>query len=188
MYRTIAAFVIAGGLAGACASSTQYVSSWRDPTTAPFHLNHTLAVFMTTDPGMRRMVEDRLASRLPGGVPSYRLVPDNQINHIDSVRTVVAGQGFDGAVVMRLVGQQTPTNVSGTDFYGYWGYWGTAYDPISYSNSIMYTMETTLYSMRDSKLVWMARSATLDPKNADKLADNSVNFAINNMRKAGFIP
>jgi len=65
MVRTIARLVLAGGLLGACTNSTQYVSSWKDPTTRGFHLTHTLAVFMTTDAGMRRMVEDRLAARLP---------------------------------------------------------------------------------------------------------------------------
>ena len=188
MYRRIALFMMAASVSGACVNSTQYVSSWKDPTTAPFKLHHTLAVFMATDPGMRRMVEDRLAARLPGGIPSYRLIPDNEINHIDSVRTAIAGAEFDGAVVMRLVGQQTPQTVSGTDFYGYWGYWGTAYNPTYYSNSILYTMETTLYSMRDKKLVWMARSATIDPKDANKLADYAVTFVVNNMRKDGYIP
>lgn len=188
MYRTVALFVIAISVAGACTNSTQYVSSWKDPTTAPYRLHHTLTVFMSTDPGMRRLVEDRLASRLPGGVPSYRLIPDNQINHIDSVRSALAGQGFDGAVVMRLVGEQTPQSMSGTDFYGYWNYWGTAYNPSMYTNSVLYTMETTLYSMRDKKLVWMARSATIDPKDANKLADAAVTFAYNNMRKDGYVP
>ena len=188
MYRTIALFVAAACASSACANSTQYVSSWKDPTTATFRLRHTLAVFMTTDPGMRRMVEDRLAGSLPGGVPSYRLIADNQVNHIDSVRAAVAGQTFDGAVVMRLVGQQTPATLSTTNFYGYWDYWGTAYNPMFYSNSIVYTMETTLYSMRDQKMVWMARSETLDPKHANKLAEYSVNFVIKNMRKAGYVP
>jgi len=188
MYRTIARFALAGGLLSACTNSTQYVSSWKDPTSHSFHLTHTLAVFMTTDAGMRRMVEDRLAARMPGGVPSYRLIPDNEISQIDSVRSRIAGAGFDGAVVMRLVGQETQLNVTGTDCYGYWGYWGSAYNPVYYSTSTFYTMETTLYSMRDDKLVWMGRSQTVDPKNANKLADYSVNFAVNNMRKDGFIP
>jgi len=121
-------------------------------------------------------------------VPSYRLIPDNEISQIDSVRSRIAGSGFDGAVVMRLVGQETQLNVTGTDFYGYWGYWGSAYNPVYYSTSTFYTMETTLYSLRDDKLVWMGRSQTVDPKNANKLADYSVNFAVNNMRRDGFIP
>jgi hypothetical protein len=33
----------------------------------------------------------------------------------------------------------------------------------------------------------MGRSQTVDPKNATKLADFSVNFAVNNMRKDGII-
>ena len=130
MLRSIALVALAAGIAGACSNSTQYVSSWKDPTTRSFHLTHTLAVFMTNDAGMRRMVEDRLAARLPGGMPSYRLIPDNEIRQLDSVKSHIAAAGFDGAVVMRLVDEQTTVEATVRDFYGYWGYWNSAYDPV----------------------------------------------------------
>ena len=37
-------------------------------------------------------------------------------------------------------------------------------------------------------MVWMGRSQTVDPKNANKLADYSVNFAVKNMKKDGYLP
>lgn len=185
--RALAALAVGGWLC-ACTNSTQYVSSWKDPTAPAFHLTKTLAVFMTTDAGMRRMVEDRLAARLPGGVPSYRLIHDTEISQLDSVRSHVATGGFNGAVIMRLVSEQTAVSASSRDFYGYWGYWSSAYDPVYYTTDKFYTMETTLYSLPEDKLVWMGRSQTVDPKNANKLADFSVNFAVNNMKKDGFIP
>src|SRR5690349_1983192 len=103
MLRSVTLIALVAGIAGACSNSTQYVSSWKDPTARAFHLTHTLAVFMTNDAGMRRMVEDRLAARLPGGMPSYRVIPDNEIQQLDSVKSLIGGGGFDGAVVMRLV-------------------------------------------------------------------------------------
>jgi hypothetical protein len=188
MYRTAAVVTLAGAMLAACTNSTQYVSSWKDPTAPAFHLQHTLAVFMTTDAGMRRMVEDRLAARLPGGVPSYRIVPDEQLSEIDSVRAHVVSGNFDGAVVMRLVGTETQVNVTSyPGFYGYWGYWGSAYNPVEYSTSKLYYVETVLYSLSNAKLVWMGRSETVDPKNANKLADYSATFAVNNMRRDGFL-
>lgn len=186
MIRRVAILVIATGFLSACANSTQYVASWKDPTTPAFRLNHTLAVFMTTDPGMRRMVEDRLASRLPGGIPSYRLIPDNEVQQIDSVHSHVVAGNFDGVVVMRLIGEST--QVTGVhDLYGYWGYWSSAYNPVYYTTSKYYSMETTLYSPKDGKMVWMGRSETVDPKNAAKLADFSVNFVVKNLQRDGYI-
>ena len=87
-----------------------------------------------------------------------------------------------------MVSEQTAVSATSRDFYGYWGYWSSAYDPVYYTTDKFYTMETTLYSLPEDKLVWMGRSQTVDPKNANKLADFSVNFAVNNMKKDGFIP
>ena len=187
MFRTATTLAtIAGVILVGCTNSTQYVSSWKDPTTPSFHLRHTLAVYMTKDVAVRRMVEDRLASRRPGGVPSYRVIPDDQLTDVDSVRAHVASGNFDGAVVMRLTGEETVVSTAYPGFYGYWGYWNNAYGPVSYASKL-YSVETTLYSFPDGKLVWMGRSQTIDPKNENKLADYSVNFAVNNMKKDGYI-
>jgi hypothetical protein len=187
MFRTVALLVAATGLLSACSNSTQLVATWKQPGTAPYPLTHSLAVFMTKDAGMRRMVEEKLAARIPGGVPSYRVIPDSEVTRLDAVREHLREKGFDGAVVMRLVGMTTEVTPTGTDFYGYWGYWGTAYDPVYYTTQQVYSVETTVYSLKDDKLIWMGRSQTVDPKNANKLADFSVNFAVNNMRKDGII-
>ena len=63
---------------------------------------------------------------------------------------------------------------------------GSAASWESYASKL-YSVETTLYSFPDGKLVWMGRSQTIDPKNENKLADYSVNFAVNNMKKDGYI-
>ncbi len=187
MYRIAALATIAGGILVGCTNSTRYVSSWKDPTTPSFHLQHTLAVYMTKDAGARRMVEDRLAARLPGGVPSYRVIPDAELANLDSLRSHVAAGSFDGAVVMRLTDQESVTTATSyPGFYGYWGYWNNAYGAYPYTSK-MYSVETTLYSMPAGKLVWMGRSQTVDPKNENKLADYSVNFAVNNMKRDGYI-
>jgi hypothetical protein len=173
-----------------CANSTQMVATWRDPSAPMQHYHRTLAVFMSKDPGMRRMVEDKLASRLPGGVPSYTVIPDAQLGSMDSVHSRVKTGGFDGAVVMRLVNVETQVTETAAphDFYGYWNYWSYAYDPVYYTTEKLYSVESSLYSFQDGKMIWMGRSQTVDPKNANKLADYSVNFAVKNMKKQGVLP
>ena len=185
--RAIALLVAATGVVSACSNSTQLVATWKYPGAQRYPLTKSLAVFMTKDAGMRRMVEDKLAARVPGAVASYRVSPDSELQNTDRVRARLSEQGFDGAVVMRLVGMTTEVTPTGTDFYGYWGYWGTAYDPVYYTTQQIYSVETTVYSVKDDKLIWMGRSQTVDPKNANKLADFSVNFAVNNMRRDGII-
>ena len=189
MSRYFSLLAFGAVLASGCANSTQMVATWRDQTVPGLHSTRTLAVFMTKDPGMRRMVEDKLAMRLPGGVPSYTVIPDDQLGSMDSVRSHVKTGGFDGAVVMRLVNVETQVTETAAphDFYGYWNYWSYAYDPVYYTTEKLYSVESTLYSFRDGKMIWMGRSQTVDPKNANKLADYSVNFAVKNMRKQGVL-
>lgn len=188
MSRSLMLLVLGAALVGGC-SSTHTTATWRDPAAQPLHLRRSLAVFMSREPGLRRLVEDKLAAQLPGGVPSYHVIPDEELSLVDSVRARVLAGEFDGAVIMRLVG--VTTEVTGIaeprTFYGYWGYWSAAYDPAYFTTNRVYTVETTLYSFRDDRLVWMTRSETEDPKNVSKLADKSVKHAVKKMRKDGLI-
>ena len=187
MSRPVALLAAVAVLLSACTNSTQMVATWKDQTAPPIVLRQTLAVFMTNESGLRRMVEDKLAAALPGGVPSYRVIADDQLTSVDSVRARLAGWGFDGAVVMRLADVSTETVATGDgDFYGYWRYWGYAGAPV-YTTETRYSVESTLYSFRSGKMVWMARSQTINPKNANKLADYSVNFVVKNLKKQGLL-
>jgi hypothetical protein len=190
MIRSLISLALGGALIASCANSTQMVATWRDPSAPMLQPQRTLAVFMSNEPGMRRMVEDKMAARLPGGMASYRVIPDGQMSPVDSVRARVQTMGFDAAVIMRLVDVSTQVTEVATrpDFYGYWGYWGSAYNPVYYQTNELYSVETTLYSMHDGHMLWMGRSQTVDPKNANKLADYSVNFAVKNMHKQGILP
>ena len=189
MSRHLALVAVAMALVSACTNSTQMVASWRDPQAPPVVLSKTLAVFMTKEPGLRRMVEDKLASRLPGGVPSYRVLSDAQVADVDSVRGHLAGQGFDGVVIMRLTDVSTQTTEVGTygDMAGSWRYWGYAGGQVYYETETLYSVESALYSFNSGKMLWMARSQTVNPKNANKLAEYSVKFAVKNMQSQGIL-
>jgi hypothetical protein len=187
MSRPFALLALGPALLSACANSTQMVATWKDPSAPPPAFRQTLAVFMTKEPGLRRMVEDKLAGGLPGGVPSYRVITDDELTSVDSLRPRLAALGFDAAVVMRLADVSTQTSVSGdADFYGYWRYWGYASVPV-YTTETLYSVASTLYSIETGRMVWMGRSQTVSPKNANKLADYSVNFVIKNLRKHGIL-
>lgn len=189
MSRSMLSLVAVTVITTACANSTQMVASWRDPAAGPAPLGRTLAVFMSAEPGMRRMVEDKLAASLPGGTASYHLIPDDQVSNIESLRNGLAQGGYDGIVVMRLLGVSSEVSAvdGNSDIYGYWRYWGYATEPISYRTDYLYSVESSLYSARDGRMKWMARSQTLNPKNANKLADYTVNFAVKNLRRAGYM-
>ena len=189
MTRAFPILVLSSLALGACVNSTQMLATWKDPSAQPLAPRRTVAVFMSKEAGIRRMVEDKLAAKLPGGVASYKILSDSELTTVEDTRAKLVDAGFDAAVVMRLIGTTAEVKEVGyqRDFAGYWGYWGTAYDPAYYSTETLYSVESTLYSLQSGKMVWMGRSQTTDPKNSNKLADYSVNFAIKNMEKSGVL-
>jgi hypothetical protein len=168
------------GLLSAC-NRTQLAAVWNDPTARRPAFHRTVAVFATTDETLRRSVEDRLASRFPNTVPSYRVLPgSSSADHANIVRAL-SDSGFDGAIVMRLVAvNEKVTYAPGTYWYAspysfssYWNMaWASPYDPGYASVSTIYTAETEIYDVQSEKLVFGARSETTDPATVPKLVDS----------------
>ena len=168
-----------GSLTGC--NRTQLAAIWNDPTARRPAFHRTVAVFATTDEMLRRTVEDRLASRFPNAVPSYRVLPgSSSADHTNIVRAL-SDSGFDGAIVMRLIAvNEKVTYAPGTYWYaspytfsGYWNMaWASPYDPGYASVSTIYTAETEIYDVQSEKLVFGARSETTDPATVPKLVDS----------------
>jgi hypothetical protein len=181
--------MLSGWLLAACASSTttRPAKSWKNVATPSLRPTHTMVAFMTTDFSTRRVVEDRLAARLPGAVASYRLIPNSELLLIDAVIGRLVTFGYDGIVVVRLAPETARPTASGTDFYTYWDHWRNAYDADSSDTSVLYALETTLYSVHDRQMIWLGRSEPMQQPGIDKLEDYSVDFAADNIRESGLI-
>ena len=174
----------------ACAArstTTRPAKSWKNVATPSFRPTRTMVAFMTTDFSMRRVIEDRLAARLPNAVASYRLIPNSELLEIDAVRGRLVTFGYDGIVVVRFTPETARRTSSGTDFYTYWDYWRNAYNADSSGTSVSYALETTLYSVRDGQMIWLGRSEPMEQPSTNQLEDYSVDFAVDNMRESGLI-
>jgi hypothetical protein len=146
-----------------------------------------MVAFMTTDFSTRRVVEDRLAARVPGAVASYRLIPNNELLNIDAVLGRLVTFGYDGIVVVRLAPEMARRTAGGTDFYSYWDHWRTAYSADSSTAEGVYALETTLYAVRDAHMIWLGRSEAIEQPSVHELEDYSVDFAVDNIRESGLI-
>jgi hypothetical protein len=185
------AFVL---LLSACASNTELVNSWKDPTVAPQRFNKVLVVFMSKDLGLRRAAEDELARKLGNAVPAYRVFPDSLLTDPDKAKAWVKQAGFNGAVVMRpiKVDQETTyvpgqTYVVPATYSSMWGYWGTgwdyAYDPGHVEQDQIYSVEANVYSVADDKLVWASRTKTYNPESVGQLVNEIVDATVKEMKK-----
>jgi hypothetical protein len=88
-------------------SSTQLASSWRDPdkTIVINNLNKVLVVALFRNETNRRKAEDQMVTYLNGrGVVSYDYLDAGiSAKNEDAIRDKIRGDGFDGAITMRLV-------------------------------------------------------------------------------------
>lgn len=93
-------------------SSTQLVSSWRDPETTvdKTKLSKVLVMCLVKDETTRRVAEDEIVKRNPTVfVTSYDKYPAQMLeSNPDKMKVEIPSQGYDGIIIMRLVGKEQP--------------------------------------------------------------------------------
>jgi hypothetical protein len=191
------AFVVAVG-AVACAT-TQFKSTWKDPTAQPIALQgqKVAAFLITPNESMRRSGEDILSRELSArgvqGIPGYQLTGDKPSQDSEVLRKKLGEMGVDGAVILRVVDRRQEVNyVPGSPYYGsmygYWDYgWAMTASPGYLQTDTIVSVETLVYSARDEKLLWGGVSETIDPRNLDKFIKEIVKAAGDEMKKAGLV-
>jgi hypothetical protein len=125
--------------------------------------------------------------------PKMEITEDNRSKVEDKLNK----RGYDGILTFSLVDVDEELDyVSGAyapgyypASYGYynsyWGYYGhyapMAYDPGYYTSNTVYHMEANLYDVESGKLVWAARSETIEPVNASTFAENFAETVANEL-------
>jgi hypothetical protein len=168
--------IVAGALAAAlttfgCAS-TELTGTWTAPGVQGASLGRVAVIYMTKDPGLRRIAEDAAAAQLgPAATPSYQVLGDTDPRDALAVKEKLDALGFQGSLVMRLTNvSEQVSAVSGPypTFVGYYGWaaptvWGPAY----LQTETIVHMVSNLYSLEhEGKLIWSGASKTFDPASA----------------------
>jgi len=191
----------AASLVNACMSTT-LTTSWVD-TASPTRLNDfkkILVISAMPDETSRRTSEDKLVSMLQGrGTPSY-LYPKNIVKGVDVTSLIesLKIEGYDGAIVMRLIDvdkelQYTPGAYSTyptyyRSFSGYYGAsWGYYNDPGYYSSTKKFSVETNVYSLNEDKMLWTGITESTDPAGVERMTEEIAAVVKERMIKDGFI-
>jgi hypothetical protein len=179
-------------LASSCWRRTELINTWHEPNASVLNFRKSVAVFVSTDEGMRRSVEDQLSMKFPNTMPAYRVIPNAGAENQNTILEKMRGAGFDGAIVMRVLDVQerltwNPGSYWGPN-YGFGGYWGSSwaypYNPGYITVNQIVTVETQIYSLAQDKLVFAARSETTDPKNVGKLIRSVMRHIDEELRKS----
>ena len=188
-------------LAGVCQvnypAGTRMKQKWIAPDAGKYHFNHILTLCIIKDETTRQMVEDSMAARVKKGnaFASYNILQETELRDKEQAKRKVLEMGFDGAIVMRpLRMEDRVTYVPGVypSFYGsFWGYYGWAC-PSLYASDYVYTdkvvqVETTIYSLKDDKLLWTSVSETTNPESARDVVMGIAKAIAKEARKRGFV-
>ena len=183
-------------LVSCAARPTRVTTDWREPTTGTLRFQRTVAIFAGEDAQLRRQVENRLALRLPGGVASHTLVPDDRLAAADTqaILSALIGAGIDGVLVLRLAsvesqsgGRAIPTTGSPTE--DLWAYLRrTPRSALTPGRETMITMESRVYSLADRKLVWTGHSTSFNPLSLKELVNMLADGSVDELRRQGLLP
>ncbi|MGH9867849.1 MAG: hypothetical protein ACREAA_06770 [Candidatus Polarisedimenticolia bacterium] len=188
-------------LAAACMTgcATTVKDTWKDPTVSQqsMQFKKVLVMAMMPDEASRRIAEDEMVSRLRmPAVASYTMLSDADLKNVEAANRKFKEEGFDGAIIMRMLGEEEqvsyePGSYPGyyNSFYGYYGYARrVAYAPAYLETDVIVYVETNIYSLEEDKLLWSGLSQTYNPKNQTELLDDVVGATIHKLQKQGLIP
>ena len=145
----------------------------------------------------RRKSEEQISTYHKSFIPSYQVLGTQEII-MDTAQSkaILKRQGFDGAMLFRLVDKdKSTTYVPGSMSYGmgygagYWGYhsayYGAYYDPGYYREDVTYVVETILYSFEKNKLLWTGLTSTVNPSDREQSVDDIVRTVFEQMQRDG---
>jgi hypothetical protein len=203
MRRFFLTVVMIALVAGAVVYGAKFRSVWKAPDVDRLNFagKKVAAVVITEDQDLQVSAEEELARQLTAlgvqGVPSYRLVPREVIRDKAKVKEWFERSGTTGLVVIRVVSADkevsytpdlwvTSMYASPWDYYAYG--WSTAIGGVNRREDLVVTIETLVYSVPLSKLVWAGVSEKTNPKDAQKVVKDLVGAVVSEMRKGGLVP
>lgn len=166
------ALTLTATLLAACASTT-LSNSWTQPDYKGPPLKKLMVMGISNEAATRRTFEDEFVKDLKAvgveAVPSYNYIPENGKAEEARVNQAVKDAGADGILITRLVRvdvntQVTPAYPVGMGYYGgYAGAWGGFYDPPMVTQTDTLVVETNLYGIDESHLLWSGTTQTFAP-------------------------
>jgi len=203
MRRTLLTAVMIALAAGAVVYGAKFKSTWKAPDVDRLNFagKKVAAVVISEDQDLQISAEEELARQLTAlgvqGVPSYRLVPREVLRDRAKVKEWFERSATAGLVVIRVVSADkeisytpdlwvTSMYASPWDYYAYG--WSTTIGGISRRENLVVTIETLVYSVPMSKLIWAGVSEKTNPKGAQKLVKELIGSVVSEMRKEGLVP
>ena len=190
----VAAIVLIAGCAAV--PSPQNVTTWRDPDFKgqPFRKIFVVGLSsqsLTDQRGFEDLMVATLQRAGVAAVPGWQFVPTDRTPDQATMRAAVAQSGADAALLVRLSGFTTQTEVglasgvvvpAGPNMYAGW------YEPGLVTSSYQAaTIYTTLFDVKTARPVWTFNPPTYNPATLQQDAPRYANEVAALLRSNGFI-
>jgi hypothetical protein len=198
--------VVALVLALSGCGSTRLSSEWREPTDSAVPPQKLAVIAVVKDDSISSLVEDEAVRKLP---PSAHAVAARKLGFVPgadiaSLRERLQAEGFDAAVITRLVAidehdvyhppqtyfidNRPMFSPYYRDFWRFYPYASSiAVSPAYKSRETRYITETVLYRLPEGRPVWSAVTETLNPASTLVLINEVVRLVQKQMGRAGLI-
>jgi len=195
----VALLVLAG-----CATSTQFVNTWKASDAAPLTLrpgDTVVAMVISRNELNRRSGEDAIAAELSRRgfrvIPAYTVLTVDQAMQRDSALETLRRTGAVAAFVVRPLQTTRQATFVPPSYYApvpygswgpYYGYgWNASYSPGYVVTDIVIRLEVLTYDLRQEELVWAGQSETSNPESLDDFVRSVVKSAAREMTRAGVL-
>ena len=181
-------------------SANRLVSSWTDASLQQCRLGKILVVGIAKDETKRRIFEDTFVSSLTQldipAIPSYTVCKQAIEPGSAGLKAVVEKTRPNTVLITHHVGkneeayhpQPQHLNSISTHFpHGLYEYYSDIYRSVytasNYSSSTKVILETNLYGAQTEKLIWSARSQSIDPVMTRKYYQKLITLFLNDLGK-----
>ncbi len=186
----------------AVAGAQTFTATWKNPDAGNivYAGKRVVGLIVSDDMALRQSAEEALARELTAkgvrGVPAYQAIPKEEIRNTEKAKAWFERTRTDGVVIMRLLDlskQTRPTVIAwqSADYNALWSYypyaWGATFDLSPNKTTVTVAVETLVFDVPSSRLLWAGTSDTTNPKGAQDLVKKLVNAAADQMRKDGLI-
>ena len=208
-FRSATVVLLALGLLVSCTRTedpmTTIPRTWRIPgyKNAVFKDVMVLAVTPADREDIRKALEDALVEDLSSDYTraraSWKLLPEHRDLTEQELEKRVRKAGFDSVLLLRNVGvDEDEEYVKPKKYYKrapkkhrYKNYYRSSYEVINepgyYKTNKTYRLESNLYQVSDSQLVWSSHSKTVNPQSVDEGVKSVGDAVASKLREEGLI-
>ncbi len=185
-------------------SANRLTSTWNEPTFVNTSLAPVLVVGVSKDATKRHIYEDTFVDSLNAlktkAIASYTACKQSIEPNEGALREVVKKTGARTVLITHMVGENEKNHYQpALNQYGNLGYshtglyhyypliYSSVYTPGSYTSTTKVTLETNLYDVSTEKLIWTARSESIDPVMTRKYYQKLIDLFLIDLKKKNIL-